>query len=355
MSLMSKITEIKQFGQKIWLDNISRELLQSGHLTKLIHEDGIAGITSNPSIFYKAISNDKLYAKDLQQVKNSHLNPESRYEELIIPDIRQACDIMLPIYNNSNKEDGYVSLELAPYLAHDVDGTVINAKRLWNLVDKPNLMIKVPATKAGIKALEIIIAAGINVNITLLFSLEQVESTWDSYIKGLTQRLVTGLPVTNIKAVASFFLSRIDSAVDNQLPENLQGLTAINLSKHAYLRYQEIFHGTQFAKLKASGAKGQYLLWASTGTKNPKYSDVLYVEQLIGNETINTVPDTTLNAFRDHGIAASRLTIDINNSANILNQITSSGVDLKKLGENLQQDGLKLFEDSFTQLLELVK
>ena len=352
---MSNIMQIKQFGQKIWLDNLSRELLQSGQLTQLINEDGIAGVTSNPSIFYKAISTDKLYANDLKHVKQSVMSLESRYEELVTADIKHACDIMLPIYNTSNKEDGYVSLELSPHLAHDIDGTIDNARRLWKTINKPNLMIKVPATKAGIKALETIIADGINVNITLLFSLQQVENTWQAYIVGLTMRLNKSLPISHIKSVASFFLSRIDSAVDAKLPEALQGLTAINLSKTAYLRYQEIFHGDQFAKLKMAGAKGQYLLWASTGTKNPKYTDVLYVEELIGNETINTVPDATLSAFRDHGVAKLRLNDNINNAPNILNDITNAGINLTEVGEQLQHDGLKLFEDSFNQLLGLVK
>ncbi len=356
---MSKLAEIKQYGQKVWLDNLSRELLQSGQLSKLIQEDNIAGVTSNPSIFHKAIANDKLYTNDLQRVKNSDLTPEARYEELVIPDIKQACDIMLPQYQSSNKEDGYVSFELAPYLANDLDGTVNNAKRLWKLIDRPNLMIKIPATKAGLLALTELISFGININITLLFSLEQVYDTWDAYIAGLNKRLEKGLSVDNIKSVASLFLSRVDSAIDQQLPDNLQGFTAITIAKKAYIEYQKLFNGDKFAKLKNAGAKGQYLLWASTGTKNPKYSDLLYVEPLIGKETINTMPDATMNAFRDHGKFDAVLQ-DCSEeteiaSKTILADIRAHGVNLKNLGKKLQQDGLKLFEDSFNQLIDLVK
>lgn len=352
--MTNKIQAIKQFGQKIWIDNISRELINSGKLEKLIEEDGIAGVTSNPTIFYKAISNDKYYQDDLAKVKQSNLSPEARYEYLVIPDIQAACDIMLPVYSNSKFEDGYVSFEVSPHLCNDKQGTIDNARRLWQEINRPNLMIKVPATAAGIEALEQLIFDGINVNITLLFSLEQVISTWNAYINGLKKRYNRNLPVDTIKAVASFFLSRIDTAIDPILPEDLQGLTAINLSKMAFLAYSELFSSETFGILKRYGAREQYLLWASTGTKNPKYSDVLYVEKLIGNPTINTVPDATLDAVRDHGIASNSLTENINQAPKILEKIQQY-ISLDELGEKLQKEGLKLFEDSFNQLIELVK
>jgi len=353
--MTSKIAAIKQYGQKIWLDNISRELLNSGSLAKLIEEDQIAGLTSNPAIFFKAISSDPRYQDELKQLKALDLTPLQRYEQIATADIKKACSLMASLYNSSNKEDGYVSLEVSPHLAKDANGTVKSALELWNTVNQPNLMIKVPATLEGIEAFEQLVILGINVNITLLFSLKQVNLVWDAYIRGLEKRANENLPVTDIKTVASFFLSRVDSAIDDKLPQHLQGKVAINLAKCAYLDYQKIFHGERFSKLKAKGAKGQYLLWASTGTKNKAYSDVLYVEELIGQETINTVPDATLDAFRDHGVAANRLTEKIDSAPSVLADAEKSGINLEELGNKLQVDGLKLFDDAFNQLLELVK
>jgi transaldolase len=338
--MVSKIEMIKNFGQKIWLDSISRELVNSNLLNKLINEDGIAGITSNPTIFHKAILSDKRYQHDLEKLKNTNMDLEARYEALVIPDIKMACDIFLQTYNDTNKEDGYVSFEISPHLAHNTSATIETAKRIWDQINRPNLMIKIPATKSGIEALTELTYLGININITLIFSLDQAVDTWHAYINGLQRRYKNGLDLKHIKAVASFFLSRVDSAVDSKLPEELQGKCAINLAKTAYLIYQEIFSNPIFMTLKKSGAVGQYLLWASTGTKNPKYSDTLYVEELIGMETINTVPDETLNAFRDHGNVASRLTKDIEKAPKILEEI-------KKY--------VKSFEKSFDLLMGLMK
>lgn len=352
--MTNKIFEVKKLGQKIWLDNLSRELIISGALLNLIEKDNITGITSNPTIFHKAIENDSNYQEDLKKVKAMPISLEQRYEELVIPDIKSACDIFLPLYKSSNQEDGYVSFELSPHIAHDANNTVIQARRLWQSINKENLMIKIPATADGIKALEILISEGINVNITLLFSLPQVINTWNAYIRGLTLRHNQGLAINQIKAVASFFLSRIDSAIDNKLPANLQGKAAISLAKTAYLKYQEIF-GEPFKHLKEAGAKPQYLLWASTGTKNPNYSDVLYIEELIGAETINTVPEATLNAFKDHGNCKLSLTKDSSEASYILEQIKINGIDMDELGETLQQDGLKIFTDSFDKLINLMQ
>ena len=243
---------------------------------------------------------------------------------------------------------------MSPHLAHDTEGTIANAKRLWMEIDRPNLMIKIPATKAGCSALTELIYAGINVNITLLFSLDQVVNTWQAYIHGLQKRFKEKLPLEHIKAVASFFLSRIDSATDPKLPIELQGKTAINLAKTAYLIYQEIFSNVIFMPLKKAGAHSQYLLWASTGTKNLNYSDVMYIEELIGMETINTVPDTTLNAFRDHGQATSRLTKNIEKAPKIIDQIKKH-IDMQQLGNQLQNDGLQAFQESFDDLIALMK
>jgi transaldolase len=350
---MNRLQAIRPFGQRIWLDNLSRELLISGELARLIKQDGIAGVTSNPTIFHKAISSDIRYRDDLAALKSRGLSAEKTYEELVIPDVRAACDMMLPVYQHSQGDDGYVSLEVSPLLADDVDGTLQSARDLWQSIGRPNLMIKVPATPAGISAFGALIREGINVNITLLFSLKQVDAVWDAYIAALDARLADGLPLGHIKAVASFFLSRVDAMLDPQLQEHQRGRVAIALAKAAYARYQERFHGAEFARLLQAGARPQYLLWASTGTKNPGYSDVLYVEQLIGAETVNTVPDPTMALFRDHGNAAATLGQDIEQAQALLAELPASGVDLEAAGEKLQQDGLKVFVDSFQALLQL--
>ncbi|MEN9946140.1 MAG: transaldolase [Pseudomonadota bacterium] len=353
--MTSRIFNIKQYGQKIWLDNISREFLASGELHNLINHDGIAGITSNPAIFYKAISSDQRYQEQLHQLKHHSLSALQRYEALAIEDIKQACSIMLPLYNSSQAEDGYVSLEVAPELCHDSEGTIKSALELWNSINYPNLMIKVPATPAGIQALEQLIILGLNVNITLLFSLTQVNAVWQAYLNGLEARVAQGLAIDKIKAVASFFLSRIDSAVDHILPSELQGKAAVNLARQAYVNYLSLFNSERFKKLQHHGAKEQYLLWASTGTKNANYSDVLYIEELIGAQTINTVPDATLNAFRDHGQAKNSLTPEnLHQAELVLAQIEQAGVNFEQLGEQLQQEGLALFVQAFDKLLSLV-
>lgn len=350
---MNRLQAIRPFGQRIWLDNLSRDLLFSGELARLINQDGIAGVTSNPTIFHKAISTDRRYRDDLAALKARGMGAEKTYEELVIPDVRTACDMMLPVYQQSERDDGYVSLEVSPLLASDVEGTLRSARDLWQSVGRPNLMIKIPATVEGIAAFRVLIREGINVNITLLFSLPQVEAVWDAYIGALRERLADGQPLGHVKAVASFFLSRVDALLDPKLPEALRGKVAVSLSKVAYERYLERFHGEEFAELARAGGRPQYLLWASTGTKNPAYSDVLYVESLIGAETINTVPDATLEKFRDHGEAAATLRQDLDDARATLAAVPAAGIDLHAVGESLQQDGLKLFVDSFNALLEL--
>ncbi len=349
---MGSLLDINKLGQKIWLDNLSRELFISGKLQDLINK-GIDGITSNPSIFYKAISTDPLYQADLSRLKGSTLHAEECYEQIVIPDIQKACDFLKPVFENTNGESGYVSFEVSPYLANDAKATIENAKRLWQTIKRPNLMIKIPATAEGNKALEELIYEGININITLLFSLKQVLNTWEAYINGLNRRHLENRPINTVKAVASFFLSRIDSYVDDKLPASLQGKTAINLAKTAYLIYKETFNSEVFKHLRESGATPQRLLFASTGTKNPQYSDVLYVEELIGPETINTVPDATLALFLDHGQTAPTLNKDIEQAPLVIEKIKEL-VDLEMAGEQLQQDGLKLFEDSFNSLIQLM-
>ncbi|GGP23483.1 transaldolase [Silvimonas iriomotensis] len=359
---MSRIAAIKPFGQRIWLDNLSRGLLKSGELARLIQEDDIAGVTSNPAIFYKSISSDPLYTGDLAELKKQDLTAEQRYEALVVPDIQATCDLTAPLYRDTKGLDGYVSLEVSPHLANDAQGTIDNAKRLWAAINRPNAMIKVPATSAGVIAFEELIASGINVNITLMFNLVHVDDVLNAYIRGLEARIAAGQPVDHVRAVASVFLSRVDTLIDKQLEaigsaeaKALQGKVAISFVKVAYQHYKKLFHGSRFADLKAKGAHPQRLLWASTGTKNAAFRDTMYVEELIGPETVNTVPDATLDAFRDHGVAADKLETNTEAAVEVMAQLRKLGINYNLAGEQLQVDGLKLFDEAFDKLLDLTK
>jgi transaldolase len=359
---MSRIAAIKPFGQRIWLDNLSRDLLKTGELARLIAEDDIAGVTSNPAIFYKSISSDPLYTGDLAELKKQDLTAEQRYEALVVPDIQATCDLTRAMYDATNGLDGYVSLEVSPTLANDAQGTIDNAKRLWAAIDRPNAMIKVPATDAGVIAFEELITSGINVNITLMFNLKHVDNVLAAYIRGLEARVAAGLPVDKIQAVASVFLSRVDSLIDTKLDAigsadalALRGKVAKSFVKVAYQHYKQLFHGSRFAALKALGANPQRLLWASTGTKNKAYSDVMYVEDLIGPETVNTVPDATLALFRDHGNAANTLETGTDDAVATLVAVRKLGINYNLIGEQLQVDGLKQFDEAFVKLLDLTK
>lgn len=349
---------VKKLGQRIWLDNLSRTLLQEGELARLIERDGIAGVTSNPAIFYKAIDDGKYYADDYQRLKATVNEPETRYEGLVIPDIQAACDLLLSQYQATFGADGYVSLEVSPFLARDEAGTIAAAKRLWEAVNRKNLMIKVPATSEGIRALESLVAEGLNVNMTLMFSLKHVEDVAHAYIRGMTRWVARGGDPRQIKSVASVFLSRVDSHIDAKLDStgsnialNLRGKSAVSMAKLAYQRYREIFYGAPFAELRHLGVRPQYLLWASTGTKNPSYSDVLYVESVIGTDTINTVPDTTLAAFRDHGKAELNLELGLDEAKTVLQTLQALDISLSLVGETLQAEGLKLFDEAYRKLL----
>lgn len=356
---MNPLRELNQLGQSIWLDNLSRTLLREGGLQRLIEEDGISGVTSNPSIFQKAFADGAYYRDDLTHLNATEPDAEKRYEALVIPDIQAACDLLLPIYQRSQHDDGYVSLEVSPHLAHDSDATVTAAQRLRAAVNRPNLLIKIPGTVAGVTAFEQLIAAGVSINITLLFSLSQTLRVFEAYIRGLKQRLTEGGNLQDVKAVASVFMSRVDTLVDQRLAalgtdtaHALEGRAAIITAQLAYQRYQDIFHGAMFADLAKAGARPQYLLWASTGTKNPAYPDVKYMEALIGAETINTVPDSTLAAFRDHGRAQVTLTHGIDAAEADYLALENLGIDLKAAGDILQTEGLKMFEDSYNKALQ---
>lgn len=358
---MNALQDATQLGQSLWLDNLSRTLLNEGALQRLIEQDGISGVTSNPSIFHKAISESPYYREDLAKLKATDTNAEQRYEALVIPDIQAACDLLRPVYDRSAGDDGYVSLEVSPQLAYEEEGTVQAGLRLHKAVNKDNVLIKVPATPQGVRAFERLIGLGINVNVTLMFSLHHELQVAQAYIHGVRSWVKSGGDARKIKAVASIFLSRVDSLVDKQLDAigspaalALRGKTAVSIAKLAYQRYLELFHGAAFADLAKIGARPQYLLWASTGTKNPQYSDLLYVEPLIGKETVNTLPDSVINAIRDHGKASVTLTHDIEAAQTHLLALEHIGIDLHAAGEQLQVEGVKLFEDAYTKLLALM-
>jgi transaldolase len=356
---MNPLLEVRKLGQQIWLDNLSRTLLQEGQLARFVHEDGVTGITTNPAIFYKAIAGGRYYEADLARLKAQALGAEARYEALVIPDVQQACDILRPTWEQTDGEAGYVSLEVSPALAHDAAGTVAAALRLRAAVGRDNLLIKVPATAAGLQAIEQLIGAGVSVNVTLMFSLPHVDGVAAAYQRGLEGLLRDGGDPRRVYSVASLFLSRVDSLVDKKLEEigsgalALRGKSALALARLAYARYRERFHGAAFAPLRQRGARPQYMLWASTGTKNPAYSDLLYVEPLIGPETVNTLPDATLAALRDHGQAAFTLEQGLTEAVSQFRALSELGLDMDVIGETLQGEGLAQFETAFSQLLEL--
>ena len=357
---MNPLLRLHALGQRIWLDNLSRTLLRDGILKQLVTDDRIAGVTSNPTIFYKAISDSPNYREELQRLKaDATLTAEQRYEAIAVADIREACDILHPMYKHTAGEDGYVSLEVSPALAHDAAGTVAAGLRLKSAVNCDNLLIKVPATSAGLQAIEELIAQGCSVNVTLMFSLHHVREVEQAYVRGITRHIDGGGDARRVKSVASVFLSRIDTLIDKKLESlggdalALRGYTAVALAKLAHQLYRTACAEPGFVALTKKGAKPQHLLWASTGTKNTAYNDVLYIEPLIGPQTVNTVPDATLAAFRDHGKAEPTLERDLDRAQEQFAALRALDIDMEAAGEQLQAEGLKLFEDSYRQLLAL--
>lgn len=356
---MNPLLQANAEGQQIWLDNLSRTLLNDGHLARMIADDGIAGVTTNPSIFHKAIADGRYYEDDLAALKARALHAEARYEQLVIPDVQRACDLLRPTFDDSSGNAGYVSLEVSPALAHDGAATVAAGLRLRDTVARDNVLIKVPATSAGLEAIEQLIGRGVSVNVTLMFSLAHVDSVARAYLRGLKRLGDAGGDVSRVMSVASLFLSRVDTLVDNALDTfggdvvRLRGKSAVALAKLAYQRYLERFHGTEFKAFKVAGARPQYMLWASTGTKNPSYNDLLYVEPLVGPETVNTLPDATLAALRDHGRISQSIEEDTAGAHAQFAALEALGIDMETAGEQLQQDGLRQFEKAFSDLLEL--
>lgn len=355
----SKVKQIGTLGQSIWLDFFDRSLMDSGGLQKLILEDGISGITSNPAIFEKAITSSSDYEQDIREAFTAHTDSEAVFFDIAVKDIQRATSYFLPIYQRENGMDGLVSIEVAPQLAYDRQGTIDQAVDLWNEADRKNVMIKIPATQEGLGAIEKCISEGININITLLFGISRYEAVAEAYLRGLEERLARGLPIDHITSVASFFLSRIDVLVDPWLPEKglkeLQGQVAISLAKLAYQHYQRIFSSDRFLRLKEKGARPQKLLWASTSTKNPALPPTWYVDALIGPATINTLPLETIDAFRDHGHVESRLEQDLGKAKEVLEKVTRAGIDLESVSLRLEKEGVKKFDDLYRTLLAAIE
>ena len=367
---MNPLLELHKLGQSVWFDNIQRALLTSGELANKIANDGLRGVTSNPTIFEKAITGSADYNDQMQKLIAEGKSVVDIYEALAISDIQNAVDLFKTVYQSSHKVDGYVSLEVSPLLAHDTEGTIAEAKRLWAALDRPNVMIKIPATPEGIPAIQACIAAGININITMIFAIDNYEQVAEAYISGLEQRVAAGQPLDHVASVASVFVSRIDTAVDKQLEarinnakndeekETLSGLlgkTAIASAKLQYQKFKEIFSTERFTKLKEQGAQVQRPLWASTSTKNPKYRDVMYVEALIGQHTVDTLPPATFDAFRDHGQARLTIEENIEEAKQTLAKLAQIGIDIHQVCQQLQDDGVKAFADSFGSLIASIQ
>lgn len=360
----SPLNKLAELGQSIWYDNIHRSLLKNGELARMIREDSITGLTSNPTIFEKAIAHSTDYDAELQSFlqQNPDVDAISLYEALAISDIRAAADLMRPIYERTGGRDGFVSLEVSPTLAHDTESSINEARRLFTTVDRPNLMIKIPGTAEGLPAISTLIGEGINVNVTLMFSLQHYDNVVNAYMDGLEKLADAGGDLNKVASVASFFVSRVDTIFDTALETtgrsealNLRGKIGIANAKATYRRFETVVNSQRFQALAAKGARVQRPLWASTSTKNPDYRDVLYVEELLGPDTINTLPPVTLEAFKDHGLAKVRLTEGIDEAMLMLDQLEDLGIDYQDLTEILQTDGVNAFAKSFKDLLKTLE
>lgn len=360
------LQKLREIGQSFWLDNLSRNLINSGELKRLIAEDGITGITSNPTIFQKAISGSKDYDASLRSMLEKGTREEKElFLGLALEDISRAADLLWPVYQKSGGLDGFVSIEVSPDLAYDTQKTIAEARRLFSTIGKKNILVKVPGTKQGLPAIEQLTAEGVNVNVTLLFSVRRYEEIAEAYIRGLEKRARQRAPIDEICSVASFFVSRVDTLVDKMLEarlssatseadqkkiKSLLGKAAVANAKIAYRKYKEIFSGKRFLAL--TRAHVQRILWGSTGTKNPSYSDIKYVEELIGSDSINTLPDATLKAFLDHGRVRINIGDGLDEAERLFAELRSVGVDINQVTEELEKEGVKLFSDSFSLLLK---
>lgn len=361
---MNLVHKLQQQGQSVWLDYIERSMVHSGELQRFI-DDGVTGVTSNPTIFQQAISKSKAYQQDLERLVVSNQTTKAIFEELAVADIQAAVDLLRPVYERSERHDGYVSIEVAPDLAYETDATIAEARRLFAAVDRPNVMVKVPATQPGVAAIRQLISDGININVTLIFGLERYAAVKEAYLQGLEARLKARQPIDHIASVASFFVSRVDTNVDGKLeklvaqhglqPESLMGKAAVANAKLAYAQFQAKFTGLRWQKLADAGAQVQRPLWASTSTKNPNYPDLLYVESLIGPHTVNTMPLKTFEAFQDHGQVALTVTQGIEAAHKVFDQLAQLGISMEQVAEELEADGVQKFADSYYDLLKTIE
>jgi transaldolase/glucose-6-phosphate isomerase len=357
------------YGQSPWMDYIRRDLLTSGQLKKYIDNDGLRGMTSNPAIFEKAITGSNLYADIMASPDAKKLDANGVFEKIAFRDVQDACDIFKPVYTESKRRDGYVSLEVSPFLGFDTQASLAEARRLWKAVDRPNVMIKIPGTPEGVPAIRQALEDGININITLLFAQSAYEKVAEAFLSALEARAAKGQDISHIASVASFFVSRIDTLVDGTIDEKLKSATdpgqkalfesirgkvAIANARLTYKKYQELFSGPRWNALATKGAQTQRLLWASTSTKNPKYRDVVYVEELIGADTVDTIPPATFDAFRDHGKLRPSLTENVDAAAKTMADLAKAGISMKEVTDKLMIDGVKLFSDAFKTLLDAV-
>ncbi len=362
------LKKLESLGQSIWLDYIRRDLITSGELQTLIDEDGLRGMTSNPAIFEKAIAESNLYDAEIQKMALDGDNVNAIYETISQQDVQSAADVFRFLFDMTSGEDGYVSLEVNPHLANNTEGTIEEGRRLWFLLNRPNVFIKVPATTEGLLAIQHLISDGININVTLLFNLNRYRAVAEAYIEGLEVRLANHKPIYQICSVASFFLSRIDTLVDPQLGKSMEiegekkemakeatGEVAISSAKLAYQIYKEIFGSERFKKLEKKGARPQRLLWASTSNKNPNYSDIKYIEALIGANTVNTAPPQTIDAYRDHGDPKLSIELDLGKANRVLKNLPKLGIDLDQITQQLEDEGIHKFNDPFDKLMEALK
>jgi transaldolase len=356
----SRLHQLSELGQSVWIDFLSRQMLQSGKLERMMEEDAVVGVTSNPTIFQKAISEGDLYDEQIRALLDELDDPKEIFWQLAEKDVGDACDLLRLVWDAGKGQDGYVSIEVDPNLAGDTEATIAEARRLHAQIDKPNLHVKIPATKEGLPAIEEMIASGKNINVTLIFSLQRYTEVAEAYIRGLERLVESGGDPSKVASVASFFVSRVDTEADKRLDETgghdeLKGKLAIANAKLAYEKYKELFSGSRWEPLAAKGATKQRCLWASTSTKNPAYRDVMYVEELIGPKTVNTMPEETIEAFQDHGEVALRLEQGIDEAKRLFDQLAEAGVDYDDVTRVLEEEGVQKFADSFAELLDGIK
>jgi transaldolase len=356
----SRLHELSEHGQSVWIDFLSRDLLRSGELARMMREDAVVGLTSNPTIFQKAISAGNAYDEQLREILREERDPKEIFIRLAAADVGDALDLLRGVWDEGGGRDGYVSIEVDPNLAYDTEATVAEAQRLHDLIDRPNLFVKIPATREGLPAIEEMISRGRSINVTLIFSLERYAEVAEAYVRGLERLVESGGDPTHVASVASFFVSRVDTEADRRLDEigghgELKGTLAVANAKLAYVRYKEIFADDRWEPLAAAGASPQRCLWASTSTKNPEYRDVLYVEELIGPQTVNTMPEETIRAFQDHGEVVPTLEEGIDEARETFERFAEAGIDYDDVTRTLEREGVEKFADSFAELVEGIR